>query len=98
MRASGIRSSNPSASPRPARRIGTITSFLPSKSGASMRLDRGLDVSVHQRQVAGGVVAQQQADLAQQAAEIGARRLLVTHLGELVLHQRMARNVNGMRQ
>src|SRR3990167_3340118 len=42
------------------------------------RLHRGdgsLDALVDQRQVLGGVVAQQQADLAQEPAEIGARRL-----------------------
>ena len=39
------------------------------------RLDRRLDPRLHQRQVARGVVAQQQPDLAQQAAEVRARRL-----------------------
>ena len=34
MRASGTRSMMPSASPSPARRMGTTTSFLPSSNGA----------------------------------------------------------------
>ena len=60
-------------------------------------LDRRLDMRLAERQVARGVVAQQQADLAQQAAEIGARRLLVAHLGELVLHQRVRDDVDRRR-
>src|SRR5690242_19012521 len=60
--------------------------------------DRRLDVRLHQGEVACRVVAQQQADLAQQAAEVRARGLLVEHLGELVLHQRMADDVDRRRQ
>jgi hypothetical protein len=72
--------------------------LLALEQGRLHRLDGRGDVALDQRQGARGVVAQQQADLAQQAAEVGARRLPVAHLGKLVLHQRMADDVDRMRQ
>ena len=53
------------------------------------RHQRGLDVPGLERQVAGDLVAEQEGDLAHQAAELGGRGLLLPGERELVLDQRV---------
>ena len=62
---------------------------MPASSGARIGIS-GVSISVVvERQVAGDLVADQQRHLAHQPAELGDRRLLHPHQGQLVLDQRM---------
>ena len=86
--------STPSTRPRPARRMGTTTNFLPASVGASIS-QMGVSMClVVSGQVAGGLVGDEHTDLGHQLAEILDAGVLVAHDGQLVRHQGMVHDVH----
>ena len=57
--------------------------------------DRGLDLDVLEREVAGDLIAHEHRDLVEQLAEILRAGLLAAHDGQLVCDQRMVDNVKS---
>ena len=77
----------PSRSPLPARRMETKQSFFPSSIGDCMDSRRRLDGHRFGFKIAGHLVGEQMADLAQELAELRRRGVGPTHEGQLVLDQ-----------
>ena len=84
----------PSRMPLPARRIETKQSFLPASLRCQHGLERRVDRDAGERQVAGDLVGQQQADLAGELAELRSGRVPVAQQGQLVLDQGMVDHGN----
>ena len=74
-------------------------SFLPLRTGASISVSGVSMVLRRHRQVAGDLVGEEQADLAQELAEAGGRGVALAHERQLVLDQRVVddRQVLGHR-
>ena len=79
----------PSSMPWPARIIGRKQSFLPDSRRCVHLLQRRFDPHLFERQVAGDLVGEEQAEFADELAEGASGGFAAAKEGEFVLHQRM---------